>query len=166
MAPRPPNELRPVLLQRVSQLCRAARTMTAAIGPCLGFQVFSFVVGIKAESIEKCKAFTCHRDGNLRSELNVAACLATHDWPDMSLAKADDAVGNASAVRLVKNALLTDQVADNQQLLVDVSTSCQKACTADGQGVDIGQISPEMAKLLSNRLTDFVNARPLLLGHG
>ena len=107
-------------------------TMTAAIGPCLGFQVFSFVVGIKAQSIQKRKPFTCHRDGNLRSELNVAPCLATHDRPDMSLAKADDAVRDASAVRLVKNGLLTDQLADNQKLLVGISPSRQKACSTGG----------------------------------
>ena len=107
-------------------------TMTAAIGPCLGLQVFSFVVGIKAESIQKGKAFTCHRDGNLRSELNVAPCLATHDRSDMGLAKADDAVRNASAVRLGQNALLTDQLADNQQLLVGIWPSCQKTCTTGG----------------------------------
>jgi hypothetical protein len=95
-------------------------TMTAAIGPCLGFQVFSFVVGIKAESIEKCKAFTCHRDENLRSKLNIAPCLATQDRPDMGLTK----------------------------------------------GVNTGQITPEMTKLLSDRLTDFDDSRPLLLSHG
>ena len=107
-------------------------TMTAAIGPCLGFEVFSFVVGVKAESIEKRKAFTCHRDGDLCSKLNVAPCLATHDWPDMSLAKADDAIRDASAVRLVKNDLLTDKLADNQQLLVGISPSRQKACATGG----------------------------------
>ena len=97
-----------------------------AIGPFLGSQLFSFVVGITAESIKKCKAFTCHRDGNLRSELNVAPCPATHDRPDMGLAKADDAVRDTSAVRLVKNGLLKDQLADNQQLLVGISPSLQR----------------------------------------
>ncbi len=106
--------------------------MTAPIGPCLGFQVFSFVVGIEAESIEKRKAFTCHRDGNLRSELNIAPCLAKHDRPDMGLAEAHDAVRDASAVRLVKNILLTDKLADNQKLCVGISTSRQKACTTGG----------------------------------
>ena len=44
----------------------------------------------------------------------------------MGLAKADDAVRNASTVRLIKNGLLTDQLADNQQLLVGISPSSQK----------------------------------------
>jgi len=47
----------------------------------------------------------------------------------IGLAKADNAVRNASAVRLIKNGLLTDQLADNQQLLVGISPSRQKACT-------------------------------------
>ena len=106
-------------------------TMTAAIGLCLGLQVFSFVIGIKAESIQEGKALTCHRDRNFCSKLNVAPCLATHDRPDMSLPEADDAVRNTSAIRVVKNVLLTDQLADNQKLLVDVSSSGQKACTTD-----------------------------------
>ena len=106
--------------------------MTTAISPGLGFQVFSFVVGIKAESIQKHKAFTCHRDGYLCSKLNIAPCLAAHDRPDMSLAEADDAVRNASTVRLVKNVLLTHQLADNQKLLVSISPSRQKACTTGG----------------------------------
>jgi hypothetical protein len=106
--------------------------MTAAICPYLSFKVSSFVVGIKAESIQKHKAFTCHGDGNLRSELNVAPCLTTLDQPDIGLAKADDAVRNTSAVRLLKKVLLKDKLADRPKLLVDVSTSCQKACTTGG----------------------------------
>lgn len=107
-------------------------TMMAAIGPGLGFQVFSFVVGVKAESIQKRKAFTCHRDGDLCSKLNVAPGLATHNRPNMSLAEADDTVWDTSVVRIVQNILLTDQLADNQKLLIDVLTSCQKACTTGG----------------------------------
>ena len=106
--------------------------MTAAISPRLAFQVFSFVVGIKAESIEKRKAFTCHRDGDLCSKLNVGSCLTTHDWPDMSLAEADNAIRDTSAIRVVKNVLLTDQLADNQELLVGISPSLQKVCTTNG----------------------------------
>jgi D-tyrosyl-tRNA(Tyr) deacylase len=91
--------------------------MTAAISPRLAFQYFSFVVGIKAQSIEKRKAFTCHQDGNLGSKLNIASCFTTHDWPDMSLAEADNAIRDTSAIRVVKNVLLTDRLADNQELL-------------------------------------------------
>ena len=125
--------------------------MTASIGPCLGFQVFSFVVGVKAESIQERKALTCHRDGDLCSKLNIAPCLATHDRPDMSLAKANDAVRNTSAVRLVKNGLLTDQLADNQQLLVGISPSRQKACTTGDQGINGFQITLQIVKLPLDR---------------
>jgi len=47
----------------------------------------------------------------------------------MSLAKADDAIRDFSAVRLVRNDLLTDLLADNRQLLVGISSSRQKACS-------------------------------------
>jgi hypothetical protein len=97
--------------------------MAAAIRPCLGFQVFSFVVGINAVSIQKRKAVTYYRDRDLCSKLNVAPCLATHDWPDMSLAEVDDVVRNASAIRVEENILLTHQIADNKQPLLDVSAS-------------------------------------------
>jgi hypothetical protein len=50
----------------------------------------------------------------------------------MGLAEVDDAVIDASDVRLVKNVLLTHKLADNQKLLVGISTSRQKACTTGG----------------------------------
>lgn len=50
----------------------------------------------------------------------------------MSQTAIDDEVRNASAVRAVENVLLTDQLADNLKLLIDVSASRQKSCTAGG----------------------------------
>ena len=79
--------------------CLWAVAMATAIGPCLGLRVFSFVVGITAESIQERKALTCHRDGNLRSKLNIVLCLATYVRSDMALAKAGDSFRNASAIR-------------------------------------------------------------------
>ena len=55
------------------------QTMTAAISSCLDFQVYSFVGGIQAQSIEIRKTLTCHRDGDLGSKFNVVPCVATHD---------------------------------------------------------------------------------------
>ena len=51
----------------------------------------------------------------------------------MSLSEADDAGRNASAIRVVKNVLLTHQLADNQKLLIEVSSSGQKGCTTGGR---------------------------------
>jgi len=34
--------------------------MTAAIGSCLRIQIFSFVLGVIAQAIQKGKASTCH----------------------------------------------------------------------------------------------------------
>ena len=64
------------------------------------------------------------------SKLNVAPCLNTHDRPDMSLAEADDAMKNTSAVRVVENSLVTNQLANNQELLIGTPPSSQKAGTA------------------------------------
>lgn len=107
-------------------------TMAAAIGPCLGLYVFPFFAGIKTELMQEGTALTCHRDRNFCSKLNVAPCPATHDRLSMCLFEADYAVRNAPAIRVVKNVLLTHQLAENQMLLVDVSISGQKACTTGG----------------------------------
>ena len=50
-------------------------TMTAAIGLCLGLQVFSFIIGIKAESIQEGKALTCQRDRNFCSNSTLHLAL-------------------------------------------------------------------------------------------
>ena len=67
-------------------------TITKAINPGLGLQVFSFVVGVIAEAIQEGKAIACYRDGNHCTKFKVAACFGTHDWPNMSLSEADDAI--------------------------------------------------------------------------
>ena len=83
-------------------------TITTAIGPGLCFQVFTFVLGAIAEPIQERKTITCFQDGDLYSKVNVAACLAIHDRPDMRLAESDDAIRDASIAIVVKNSLLTD----------------------------------------------------------
>jgi hypothetical protein len=48
----------------------------------------------------------------------------------MSLAEADDAMRNTSAVIVVENSLVTNQLANNQELLIGTPPSSQKAGTA------------------------------------
>ena len=83
----------------------------------------------------------------------------------MSLIKADGLVRNASAVRVVRDSLLTDHFANNQQRLVPVPTGRKKACPTTDQGVDAGQIALQVARLLLDGHTDPVDSRLLLLGH-
>ena len=66
----------------------------------------------------------------------------------MRLIKADGLVRNASAVRVVRDSLLTDHFADNQQHLVPVPTGRKKACPTTDQGVDAGQIALQVVRLL------------------
>lgn len=66
---------------------------------------------------------------------------------------------------MIENGLLSDQLADHQQLLVDVPSSGQKAAATSDQGVDAREISLQVAKLLLDRLADLVDTRSLLLGH-
>jgi hypothetical protein len=54
----------------------------------------------------------------------------------MRLVAADDAIRDASAVCVIKNGLLADQLADHQQLLIDMSSGGQKAATTSDQGVN------------------------------
>jgi len=46
--------------------------------------------------------------------------------------KADDAIRDTSADRQVKNGLLTDQLADNQKLLIGIPPSRHKVCATGG----------------------------------
>lgn len=50
-----------------------------------------------------------------------------HDWSDIRLTM--NAVKDVSPVILFKNVLLTDQLAEIQKLLVDISPSLQKGFT-------------------------------------
>ena len=65
-----------------------------------------------------------------------------------------------------KNSLLSDYLADDQEPLIGLSPSHQKACTTGCQGIDADEIVLEIAKLLADRFTDLVNSGPLLFSHG
>ena len=139
--------------------------MTPAIRQYLSFEVFSFVVGVVAQPIEEGKSISRDRDGYFGSEFNIAAGLATNNGPDVGLHQADDPVRNTSAVGVVENALLTHQLANHHQLLVPVSTGCEKTCPTSDQVVNSGQIALQMAKLLFVGHTDLADARSLLLSN-
>jgi len=64
---------------------------------------------------------------------------------------------------VIENGLLSDQLADHQQLLVDVPSSGQKAAVTSDQGVDAREISLQVPQLLLDGLADLVNPGPLLL---
>ena len=81
----------------------------AAIGSRLSLQVFSFVVGVLAQKIQKCKAVACHRNRDLGSELYIAPRLAAHNRPDMGLVQTDGPMGNTPAIRVIENALLANE---------------------------------------------------------
>jgi hypothetical protein len=91
-------------------------TLLAMIGSGLRLQVIFFIVGGVAQPITGGKPIARHWDGDLGAELNVPSCLATHDRPDVSLIETHDPVGDASAIRVIENCLLTTQLADHQRL--------------------------------------------------
>ena len=84
---------------------------------------------------------------------------------DMGLEEAHDPIGDASAVSVIENGLLTDQLTDHQKLLVDMPPSGQKASAASGQGINAREVSLQVAELLLDGLAHLVNTGPLLLGH-
>jgi hypothetical protein len=49
----------------------------------------------------------------------------------MGLAEAHDAIRDASAVCVIENGLLAEQLADHQQLLIDMPSGGQKAATTN-----------------------------------
>ena len=81
----------------------------------------------------------------------------------MGLAETDDAIRDASTVCVIENHLLADQLADHQQLLINMPSGGQKAATTSDQAVDACQISLEVAKLLLDGLAYLVDTGPLLL---
>ena len=83
----------------------------------------------------------------------------------MRLAEADDPVRNTSAVRVVENGLLTNQLADNQQLLVNMASGGQKVATTGDQGVNAREVSLQVAELLLDGFADLADPGPLLFGH-
>jgi hypothetical protein len=83
----------------------------------------------------------------------------------MGLAKADDSIRDTSAVRVIENGLLADQLTDNQQLLVGMTSGGQKAATTGNQGIDACQIPRQVPQLLLDGLADLVDTWLLLLGN-
>jgi hypothetical protein len=106
--------------------------MATEIGHCLSLEVFAFVVGVMTQPIEEGESLTGDRDRDLCPELNIATSVSTDKRSDMRLAKADDAIRDASAVCVIENGLLADQLTDHKKLLVDMPSSSQKqASTSD-----------------------------------
>ena len=81
----------------------------------------------------------------------------------MGLAETDDAIRDASTVCVIENRLLADQLADHQQLLIDMPSGGQKASTTSDQAVDARQIPLEVAKLLLDGLAYLVDTGSLFL---
>lgn len=125
-----------------------------------------FILGIKTQPIKKGESISSDRDRYLGAKLNIASRLTANNWPDVGLIDADDAVRDTSAFRVEKNGLLSDQLADNQKLLIGISPSRLKACTTGSQGINAVQIALEMAKLLIDRFADRVDSGSLLFCHG
>ena len=83
----------------------------------------------------------------------------------MCLSKAGNSIRDASAVCVIENALLSDQLADHQELLVEMPSGGQKAATTSDQGINAHQITLEAAELLFDCLADLADSGPLLFGH-
>lgn len=83
----------------------------------------------------------------------------------MSLEEADDAIRDTSAVCVIENGLLADQLADHQQLLLDMPSGGQKVATTSDQAVNARQIPLEVDKLLLDGLAYLIDTGSLLLGH-
>ena len=140
-------------------------TVAATIGHRLSLEVFSFVIGIVAQPIKEGESLSCDRDGDLGPEFNIATSLAANNRPDVRLKETHDSIRDASAVCVIENGLLADQLTDDQQLLVDMPSGRQKAATTGDQGVNARQIPLQVAELLLDGLADFADTGPLLLGY-
>ena len=81
--------------------------MTQAIDKHLSLQIFSFVIWFETLPIEEGKSISRDRDGYFGPKFNIAAGLATNDRSDVGLHQATDSVGDASAVRVIEDSLLT-----------------------------------------------------------
>lgn len=64
---------------------------------------------------------------------------------------------------MIQDVLLPDQLADDQEFLIGVAPSSQKAGAKAGHGVDAGQIALEMAKLLLDCFVDLIDSGAFLL---
>ncbi|KEF41859.1 MAG: hypothetical protein ER33_08900 [Cyanobium sp. CACIAM 14] len=65
----------------------------------------------------------------------------------------------------MQDPLLSHQFAGNQQLAIPMTPSGQKACPAGDEGVDAGQVSPQMPELLTDSLPNLLPSRTLLFGN-
>jgi len=85
------------------------RTMpvTPAIGKHLSLQIFSFVRWVETQPIEEGKSISRDQEGYFGPKFNIAAGLAPYDRSDLGLHQAIDPVGDASAVRVMEDSLLT-----------------------------------------------------------
>jgi hypothetical protein len=81
--------------------------MTPAISSYLSLQIFSFVIWIETQPIEEGKSISRDRDGYFGTKFNIAAGLAPYDRSDVGLHQANDPLGDASAVRMIEDSLLT-----------------------------------------------------------
>jgi hypothetical protein len=83
----------------------------------------------------------------------------------MRLAEADDPVRNTSAVRVIENGLLTNHLADNRQLLLNMASGGQKVSTTGDLGVNAREVSIQVTELLLDGFADLADPWPLLFGH-
>lgn len=88
-----------------------------------------------------------------------------HDRPDVCFVEADDTVRNTSAVSVIENVLLTNQLAGHQQFTEPMPTCRQKGRATGDQSIDAGQSPLQMTHLLLNGLANLGDARALLLGY-
>lgn len=139
--------------------------ISAAMGHCLSLELFSFIIGIATQAIEEGESFAADRNRDLCTELNIATNFPADNRPNMGLAEAYDAIRNPSAVCVIENGLLADQLADHQQLLMDMRSGCKKGATTSDQADNAHQISLKVAKLLLDGFAYPVDTESLLLCH-
>ena len=100
------SSIRPGTVNLISTDHLRVAAISAAISLGLAFQVLSFLVWVEAQAIQICESFDSDRNRDLGAKLYVASGLAANNQPDVRLAEADDAVWDASAVRVLLNVLL------------------------------------------------------------
>jgi hypothetical protein len=67
------------------------------------------------------------------------------------LEEAHDSIGNVSAVCVIENGLLANQLTDHQKLLVDRPSGGQKAATASDQGVNARKTPPQVTDVAEQK---------------
>jgi hypothetical protein len=81
------------------------------------------------------------------------------------LSEAHDSIRDASAVCVIEDVLLANQLTDHQQPLIGMPSGRKKASAAGDQGVNTRQIPLQVAKLLLDGFANLADARPLLFGN-